>query len=77
MNLYPPGPFTSTLAGWDMGEVKLDEAAKAIPIISGYGEIPYPVDVFSAIGTIRTTSAVVGMMLVAIKLIESRPKRTP
>ena len=48
-----------------MGEVKLEEAAMAMPMRRVWGEMPRPAAVFRAMGTMRTTRAAVGMMLVA------------
>ena len=46
MKEYPPGPMTSTLAGWEMGEVKLDEAL--IEEFTELGEIDDPAERYAS-----------------------------
>ena len=57
--------MTRTLAGLEMGLVKLAEEATAMAIIAVYGDIPSCTEDWIAIGDISTTSADVGMIVVA------------
>ena len=68
--------MTSTFAGWEMGEVKLEEAAMAIPIISAWGDIPKLDEVFRAMGVMSTTRAAVGTKQVARNVNPTRPSIT-
>ena len=57
--------MTRTLAGWEMGLVKLAEAARATAIMRSFGSRPNSVEVPMAMGAMMRTRAVVGTMVVA------------
>lgn len=59
-----------------MGDVKLEEAAMAIPIIKAGGDIHRLAEVFRAMGTTSNSRAAVGIILVAIKVITKSPNKT-
>ena len=58
--------MTRMLAGCEIGLVKLAEAAIATAIIAVSGATPRSLIADSTIGDISTTSAAVGMIIVAI-----------
>ena len=58
--------MTRMFAGWEIGLVKLADAAIAIAIIAVSGCRPRSPIADRAIGDISTTSAAVGMIIVAV-----------
>lgn len=62
-----------SLAGWDIGVIKLADAAIDIAIIRLCGEIPIVVAVFRAMGAMSTTTAGMGMTHVASMVRDMRP----
>ena len=61
--------MTKMLAGWEMGLVKLAEAAMAIAIIAVWGAMPSSALADNTMGDIKTTSAAVGMIIVAVAVM--------
>ena len=68
--------MTRILAGCEIGLVKLAEAAMATAIIAVSGARPISAIAESTIGDINTTSAAVGMIIVAMAVRMYRPMMT-
>ena len=64
------------LAGWDMGVIKLADAAMAIAIMNACGDSPISMEVFRTMGAMSTTRAAVGTKHVAKNVNATRPVMT-